>query len=155
LNKNFEGLEELKRVVLEEVPVHPVGGQVSTYGVDRSGAELTGVRSATPRQFRYDLAFLSFISVFVLTTAIFVVYANNKNIKQVARLISKETVLNSTSVIYSPDRSNNISAELTGVRSATSTTNGEMTSKKWKVIPGNIPVLSSGETGEEKNSKEL
>ena len=126
LNKNFEGLEELKRFVLkEETPFHPWGG---TPGVERSSA---------PKQFRYDLAILSFISVFVLATAMFVVYANNKNIKQVAKLVS------------------NTGAELANVRSATPVSNGEMISRKWKVMPGNIPVLSSGETGEDKKSKEL
>ena len=114
--------------------------------------EVTVRRLPKLNRIRYDLAVLSFVSVFVLITAIFVVYANNKNIKQVVRLISKETVLDSASVIYSPDRSNNISAK---PRSTVSASNGEMTSKKWKVIPGNIPVLSNVETGEEKNSKEL
>ena len=81
--------------------------------------------------------------LFVLTTAIFVVYSNMKNIKQVTNLISKGTVINSP---LAADRLNNI-----GVSAA----NGEMASKKWKVLPGNVPVLSSGETGEDKNSKEL
>jgi len=141
LNKNFERLEELKRFVLEEAPVHPVGGQVSTYGVDRSDGELAGVRSATSRQFRYDLALLSFISVFVLITAIFVVYTNNKNIKQVTKMIAGE--------LLPPTKNPTATSEVLPA------SNGEMMSRRWKVMPGNIPVLSSGETGEEKNSKEL
>nr|MBU1328370.1 hypothetical protein [Candidatus Omnitrophota bacterium] len=137
LNKNFEGLEELEKIILGQKVLDSAS---AAYSPDRSNnidAEVASIPSGAPKRFRYDLAVLSFISVFVLVTAIFVVYTNNKNIKQVAKLIS------------------NSGAEFTGVRSATPVSNGEMMSKKWKVIPGNIPVLSSGKTGEEKNSKEL
>ena len=130
LNKNFEGLEELKEMVLGKSEPVPFG--------DRNMVMVPiAERDRSPKQFRYDLAVLSFVSVFVLATAMFVVYANNKNIKQVAKLVS------------------NTGAELANVRSATPVSNGEMISRKWKVMPGNIPVLSSGETGEDKKSKEL
>ncbi|MDO8602369.1 MAG: hypothetical protein Q7O04_00770 [Candidatus Omnitrophota bacterium] len=153
LNKNFEGLEELKNIVLgqkvldsaryssseAEKDILPRSNDIETKAVNIfSGAELTGVRSATPKQFRYDLAILSFVSVFVLATAMFVVYANNKNIKMVSGLVVKDQ-----------------GAELIGARSATPASNGEMMSRKWKVLPGNVPVLSSGEAGEDKKSKEL
>lgn len=140
LNKNFEGLEELRELVLESRK-HAETGL-------RPDAELTRKEEqgiVAPKRFRYDLALLSFISVFVLATAMFVVYANSKNIRQVTKLISQETVLDSASARYSPDRSNSIS----------NSDNGEMVSKKWKIMPSNVPVLSSGETGEDKNSKEL
>jgi len=127
LNKNFEGLEELKEVVL--------GKEIASLPLVARNDNLEAV--STPRQFRYDLAILSFVSIFVLATAVFVVYANNKNIKQVAKLVSTS------------------GAKLTKVRPATLASNGEMASSKWKVMPGNIPVLSSGETGEDKKSKEL
>lgn len=124
LNKNFEGLDDLKKIVL---------------GIEEEKKEENAVEiiSAGPvRQLRYDLALLSFISIFVLITAIFLVYANNKNIKQVANLLSeskpKAAVVRKTEVI-----------------------NGEMMSKKWKIFPGNIPVLSSVETGKDKKSEEL
>ncbi|HAZ10191.1 MAG TPA: hypothetical protein DCY56_03675 [Candidatus Omnitrophica bacterium] len=140
LNKNFEGLEELGRMVLgkDEVASAPTA---SSNDAVPNLTQLTLSEVSTWRRPRFDLLVLSFISVFVLITAVFVVYANNKNIKQVASLIN---------------RSNNTdSVKITKVRSATPASNGEMASRKWKVMPGNIPVLSSGEIGEEKNSKEL
>jgi len=122
LNKNFEGLEELKNIVL--------GSEVldSPPTADRSnniGAELAIARSATPKQFRYDLTALVFISLFVLATAVFVVYANNKNIKMVSGLVVEDR-----------------SAELANARSATPTGSNEMVSKKWKVTPGDSPIFS-------------
>ena len=140
MNKNFEGLEELGRMVLgkDEVASAPTA---SSNDAVPNLTQLTLSEVSTWRRPRFDLLVLSFISVFVLITAVFVVYANNKNIKQVASLIN---------------RSNNTdSVKITKVRSATPASNGEMASRKWKVMPGNIPVLSSGEIGEEKNSKEL
>ncbi len=147
LNKKFEGLEELRRMVLDE------GVLDSPLAADRSNAIILqaspstslGVNFAsreevTPKQFRYDLAFLSFISVFVLATAIFVVYTNAKNIKQVMNIVSNNTA---------------IKQPVSGPVFKNTSNNGEMMSKKWKVMPGNIPVFSSGETGEDKNSKEL
>lgn len=134
LNKDFEGLEELKRVVLDQEVLDSTPAVGSP---DRSN----DIAPKREKQFRYDLALLSFISVFVLMTAIFIVYANTKNIKQVAKLISGEPL--------PPPRSPTATSDVLPAG------NGEMMSKKWKIMPGNIPVLSSGETGEEKNSKEL
>ncbi len=151
LNKDFEGLEELRELVLgKEIAskaifdgqlamTHGGGGCGSSPRNDIYVGEGLKPSPTVPRQFRYDLAFLSFISIFVLITAMFVVYANNKNIKQVAKFIATEST-----------------SEVAVRRLPKSDTgNGEMMSKKWKIIPGNIPVLSSEETGEEKNSKEL
>ena len=135
LNKNFEGLEELKRMTLGVTEVETIEPEIA---VSHSN-DTVETLSASPKQFRYDLAILSFVSIFVLATAMFVVYANNKNTKLMAGLVSKDT--SSVSVAKG--------------RTVSSGNNGEMMSKKWKVMPGNIPVLSSGETDEDKKSKEL
>jgi len=131
LNKNFEGLEELKKIALNQ--------DAFNHSPDFKPESSAGLKAGevVKKRFRYDLAVLSFISVFVLMTAIIMVYFNDKNIKQVMNILSENKTR--PAVI-----SKNASA-----------TNGEMASRKWKVIPGNIPVLSSGETGEEKNRKKL
>ena len=151
VNKNFEGLEDLKKIILEKMDNEIIKANEPETVMSRS-EDIVEIETTVPKHFRYDLVLLSFISFFVLTTAIFVVYSNMKNIKQVTNLISKGTVLDSAKYSSSEvekdilPRSNNI-----GVSAA----NGEMASKKWKVLPGNVPVLSSGETGEDKKSKEL
>ncbi len=91
------------------------------------------------KQFRYDLAILSFVSVFVLATAMFVAYANTKSMKQVAKFISAG--LTSEVAVRRLPKSD--------------TVNGEMASRRWKVMPGNVPVFSSVDTGDNKKSKEL
>lgn len=48
-----------------------------------------------------------------------------------------------------------VPTDFVGTRSATPASNGEMASRKWKILPGNVPVLSSVETGGEKKGKEL
>lgn len=133
LNKNFEGLDELRRMVMEDDTI--VFNRLKPEVISDAGM----VSEPTPKQVRYDVLFLSFISIFVLITAIFVVYANTKNIKQIARIIATESV-SDTVKEQLPKRD---------------IINGEMISKRWKLLPGNIPVLSSTETGEEKKSKEL
>ena len=142
VNKNFEGLEDLKKIILEKMDNEIIKANEPETVMSRS-EDIVEIETTVPKHFRYDLVLLSFISFFVLTTAIFVVYSNMKNIKQVASFISKEAV--------SP-------AASAGVLQPTQLekgSNGEMASKKWKVLPGNVPVLSSGETGEDKKSKEL
>jgi DNA-binding transcriptional ArsR family regulator len=127
LNKNFEGLEELKMLVSDNGAEHS-SGEIEKDILPRSnniGAELAIARSAAPKQFRYDLTALVFISLFVLATAVFVVYANNKNIKMVSGLVVEDR-----------------SAELANARSATPTGSNEMVSKKWKVTPGDSPIFS-------------
>ncbi|MCX5693042.1 MAG: winged helix-turn-helix domain-containing protein [Candidatus Omnitrophica bacterium] len=132
LNKNFEGLEDLRKIVLGITEVETIEPEIA---VSHSN-DTVEILSASPKQVRYDLVFLSFISIFVLITAMFVVYANNKNIRQVASLISGAK----------PHAAVVKKAEIV---------NGEMISRKWKVMPGNVPVLSNGEIGEEKKSEEL
>ena len=150
VNKNFEGLEELKKVVLGQEVLDLAATQLHSNNIlqaseakqsQYSSSEVEkNIGSKTEKQFRYDLAILSFISVFVLATAIFLVYTNAKNIKQVVNMVSNKTAIEQT--VLQPGFKNTSS-------------NGEMMSKKWKVMSGNIPVLSSGEIGEDKNSKEL
>jgi len=139
LNKNFVGIGELQKLLVSyEIPEEdrePLE-QVTMVGTKAGDAELAGARSATPKQFRYDLAVLATISIFVLITAIYVVQANKKNINQVAKLITENKPQAAISRSVNP-------------------ASGEMISRKWKILPGNVPVLSSGETGEEKKSKEL
>lgn len=133
LNKNFEGLEELRKMVLGE------GLEIASLPLVARNDDFQAV--STPKQFRYDLVALSFISLFVLITAIFVGYVNMKNVKQVVSLISKET-----SPVHGVSEERFREPDMN---------NGEMISKKWKVIPGNIPVLSNIEANEEKKSEEL
>ena len=163
LNKDFEGLEELKNMILERnvIARSPEGATKQSIEIPRfarndpSGqiASLTSFARndnypavSAPRQVRYDIALLSFISIFVLMTAIFVGYISIKNTKQVARLMSNTEIASAPAA----PRNDNYHE-----RNTISASNGEMMSKKWKVMPGNIPVLSSGETGEDKKSKEL
>lgn len=135
LNKNFEGLEELRKITLGTTEVKAIEPEIA---VAHSNDTIETL-SVSPKQFRYDLAILSFVSIFVLATAMFVVYENNKNTKLVAGLVSKNTT----------------SVSIAKGRPVSSGNNGEMISKKWKIMPGNIPVLSSGEADEDKKSKEL
>jgi inorganic pyrophosphatase/exopolyphosphatase len=134
LNKNFEGLEELRKIALGVTEVETIEPEIAV----SHSSDTIETLSASPKQFRYDLAILSFVSIFVLATAVFVVYANNKNTKIVAGLVTKNT-----------------GASVAKGRTVSSGNNGEMMSKKWKVMPGNVPVLSSGETDETEKSKEL
>jgi DNA-binding transcriptional ArsR family regulator len=134
LNKNFEGLEELRKIALGVTEVETIEPEIAV----SHSSDTIETLSASPKQFRYDLAILSFVSIFVLATAVFVVYSNNKNTKIVAGLVTKNT-----------------GASVAKGRTVSSGNNGEMMSKKWKVMPGNVPVLSSGETDETEKSKEL
>ena len=138
VNKNFEGLEDLKKIILEKMGNEIIKASEPETVMSRS-EDIVEIDTTVPKQFRYDLVLLSFISLFVLTTAIFVVYMNAKNIRQVAKMIT----IAPTSEIAMQRLPKSDAA------------NGEMASKKWKVLPGNVPVLSSGETGEDKKSKEL
>ena len=137
VNKNFEGLEDLKKIILEKMDNEIIKANEPETVMSRS-EDIVEIETTIPKQFRYDLVLLSFISLFVLTTAVFVVYMNAKNIKQVAKMITIEPVSSRFAIGTKPNA-----------------VNGEMSSKKWKVLPGNVPVLSSGETGKDKKSKEL
>ncbi|MDP2921798.1 MAG: winged helix-turn-helix domain-containing protein [Candidatus Omnitrophota bacterium] len=192
LNKDFEGLEELKTMVLGQEVLDSATVMSSR---DRSnGIILRASGEAASREEKESSApkdefkerldniileaasapkaekriapqmaslAVSVASLIIVLTAALLVYSNAKNIKQMASLITKEEVLDSATVTGSRDRSNtNIlraSGEAASREEASyrSSSNGEMTSKKWKLFPGNIPVLSGGETEGEKKSKEL
>lgn len=142
LNKDFAGIDELRRLVLgkEHVGAETVV-QIATETLPlQQEREITIVAPATeaqpaPKRVRYDIAVLAAISFFVLATAIFVVYTSNKNIRQVAGLASEGVVKQA--------------------RRAMPTRPDEMTSRRWRLFPGNIPVLSSGVTGGDTESEEL
>ena len=137
VNKNFEGLEDLKKIILEKMGSEVIKANEPETVMSRS-EDIVEIDTTVPKQFRYDLVLLSFISLFVLTTAVFVVYMNARNIRQVAKMITVTPASSQFAIGTKLDAAN-----------------GEMASKKWKVLPGNVPVLSSGETGEDKKSKEL
>ncbi|MFA5389191.1 MAG: winged helix-turn-helix domain-containing protein [Candidatus Omnitrophota bacterium] len=138
LNKNFDGLEDLKKIVLgiteSETFPKPALGEVAVPSLPNAGLG---------KGARFDLMALAFISVFVLATALFVAYSNTKNIKQVAGMISVNKAaqpVSKAAAQHAPK--SNIS-------------DSEMISRNWKLMPGNVPVLSSGEISKEKKSEEL
>ncbi len=127
LNKEFEGMTELRRLVLEqEFSTQPLA-PIKQY----AGAPVPVPKVApVQKRIKYDIAVLSVISFFVLAVAAFMLYTGTKSAKQVANLVSEKPIAEATR----PD---------------------EMVSRRWKVFPGNVPVLSSGETGGGKRSEEL
>ena len=89
------------------------------------------------KRVKYDVVILTTISIFVLAVASFMVYTNSKNMEQVAGLVSGKTTQGRAS------------------SAATATRPDEMVSRRWKLLPGNVPVLSSGVAGGEKRTEEL
>ncbi|MFC1667254.1 winged helix-turn-helix domain-containing protein [Candidatus Omnitrophota bacterium] len=136
LNRNFAGIEELRRLVLDEtVPpesIPPKRQDIQHLVLNNS--------SSPQKRFKYDVAILTAASFFVLLTAIFVVYTNSKNIRQVAGLISDKTTQIAKTRLQ---------------KNIESTRPDEMVSRHWKVLSGSVPALSSGEAGGRKTIKEL
>lgn len=132
LSKNFEGIDELGKLVLGHDYVARELALPKAQGQEGRASSL-----ATKPRARYDLAVLTAISIFVLVTAIYVLYTSTSSMKQVAGLISSKPTENTSKTIAKPTKPD------------------EMVSRKWKVMPGNYPVFSTGETGGTKNSKEL
>lgn len=149
LNKNFAGMEDLRRLVLgsEAVAVSKVEHLTPETVVQGLALDKT---APAPKRVKYDLAVLTLVSIFVLITAVFVVYTGTKNIKQVANLVSAER---------SAEIGSRIVKTKEPVSPASLKSPDEMISRRWKVQSGGFPVLSSGETGldldKEKTSKEL
>ena len=156
LNKEFEGVEELRRLVLgntEEdrgtnAPNHSLRSgtghaEVSAPAEDTEPTRKEVVTLPTPKRVKYDIAVLSVISFFVLAVAAFMLYTGTKSAKQVASYVSEKAEAGPR--LFEKSR---------GSASASSRQD-EMVSRRWKVFPGNVPVLSSGETGGEKRSEEL
>lgn len=142
LDKTFEGIDELRKLVLghDYVARELVLPKAQRQEGKASFAATTQPEQPdkiSPKRVRYDLAVLTAISIFVLVTAIYVLYASTSSIKQVTGLISSKTTENTSKMIAKPTRPD------------------EMVSKKWKVMPGNYPAFSTGEIGGTKNSKEL
>lgn len=137
LNKNFTGIEELRRLVLgktEETVAIP-------NEVKKEISPLTPTLSPEGRgskRFKYDAMVLTAIAFFVLATAVYVVYMNSRNINTVANLVTEKTAQ---------------VAEFASQKITEPTRPDEMVSRRWKLLPGNIPVLSSGETGGKKSQE--
>jgi len=164
LNKNFVGMEELRKLVLGPAEVIASEAKQSLETVDSrfrgndkvdsgndkvdSGNDKVEISPLTPtlspegrrgKRFKYDAMVLTTIAFFVLATAVYVGYVSSRNVKQVATIIT-EAGRGHLSVPYSDKK-------------ATATRPDEMISKRWKILPGNIPVLSSGETGGKKSQE--
>ncbi len=167
LNKNFTGIKELRKLVLgrdivgaEQKEARPASPEVALVAPIASAPRndvpapqpqqphvpiATGtVSRTTQKQFlrflKFDVAMVTLVSIFVLAAVTFAVYISTRNITQVAGLISEKTA-------QGPEA-------LSG-KKATATRPDEMVSRRWKVLPGNAPALSSGETGGNKKSQEL
>jgi DNA-binding transcriptional ArsR family regulator len=149
LNKNFTGMEELRRLVLgqENISIKQVfEAKPRTLAVRGLASNTNSTNSTTVVQglaldkAKYDLLILLIVSLFVLGAVSFVVYTSTKNIAQVASLISEKTDQGSAMAFH---------------KKAMATLPDEMVSKRWKVRLGNVPVFSSGETGGEKRGEEL
>lgn len=153
LNKNFTGIDELRNLVLGQggrakpLPAHGQGPALPTVETLplQQEREVTVVAPAqkaqpAPKRVRYDIAILVVISFFVLATAVLVVYTNAKNIKQLASLVSEKA---------------EAEPRLSSGRASVPTRPDEMVSRRWKLFPGNVPVLSSGVTGGERRGEEL
>ena len=153
LNKNFTGIENLRNLVLDATQEE--SRNYAEAGL-RPDAEITRKEIASapissgPRndmvlpqpqpmqkRVKYDVAILTTISIFVLAVASFMVYTNSRNMEQVAGLVSGKTTQGRAS------------------SAATATRPDEMVSRRWKLLPGNVPVLSSGVAGGEKRTEEL
>jgi len=136
LNKDFAGIEELRRLVIGREFVKQPAPSLNKPLEDKSREvveqkKVEVLRSSNDKHARYDIVALTIIAFFVLATAVFVVYISTRNIKEVAGLISETSKPSS----------------LFTSRKAVSTRPDEMISRHWKVLPGSVPALSSGETG--------
>ena len=173
LNKDFEGIEELRRLVMgvkelgeEKLSTPPLADSLKQEGkaelvgaslrTPEVGAELAKARSATPKAIRYDMLVLTGVSIFILIAAIFMIYVSNKNITQMASIMAGKVEVESKAMLEGRAvREGKAMLEGKASFAATEMMPNEMVSKRWKVLPGNIPVLSEGEISVGKSSKEL
>ena len=141
LNKNFTGIDELRNLVLGPTetpqPTQIVKPEPKITPEEKPKLEPI---AGPPRRMKYDLVVLILVSLFVLGTAIFVVYTSRKNIKQIAGLSEAKP----QTEIDSQGRALN-----------KSTGPDEMISRRWKVRAGTMPALSSGVAGREKKTEEF
>ena len=139
LNKNFTGIEELRKLVLGKVDYGVPKSIVAEKPVDYGLRDSIVVKQPhNDKRFKYDAMVLTAIAFFVLATAVYVVYMNSRSINTVANLVTEKTAQ---------------VAEFASQKITEPTRPDEMVSRRWKLLPGNIPVLSSGETGGKKSQE--
>ena len=160
LNKNFEGMEELRGLVLgagfstlrhggsleQEKEIVRKDVEVSTL----SGAIPSGVAPSgtiPKKRMKHDIVILTTISLFVLAVSAFMIYTTTKNVRQVASLVSEAG--------FSTPRRGGSLEQYSSSEVKKNKRPDEMISRRWKLLPGNVPVLSSGDTGGGRTSKEL
>jgi len=126
LNKNFNGIDELRMLVLgkDAAPIPAIAEKKE---------QPAGSLSA--RRIKYDI-FILIVSLFILGASSFIIYTSTKNIMQAANLISQKNA-DSTILVSAPKAP------------------GEMASRRWKVIMGSGPVFSSEARVGERDGKEL
>lgn len=140
LNKGFEGVEELRRLVLgrEIMPLEEAKGRLEH--IERI-AEPLPQPMVRPKRIRYEVITLTIVSLLVVIIATFVIYTNVRDIKQVANLVLEKAETGKNRLPTSAF--------------SKATRPDEMISRKWKLLPGSVPALSSGETGGERKTEEL
>lgn len=138
LNKGFEEIERLKNLILGNGPVQPAPKQ--TVSIPQIQVQPLTVQPVAAKRIKYDVIILTIVAFFVLLTSSFVVYTSTKNIRELSNLASEKA---------------EEKPRLFSDQKAVTTRPDEMVSRRWKVLPGNYPALSSGETGGKKRSKEL
>jgi len=140
LDKKFAGMEELRSLVLGTSQNIETGRQL--HRLPELGTYEVAQTQPIAKRTRFDIILLSVVAFLIVAAAGLMIYTNVRSVNQVADLVSGERVLARSFAA----RSGNIKAEATRP--------DQMVSHRWKVIPGNVPVLSSGETGQ-KRSEEL
>ena len=150
LNKNFVGIEELRKLVLRPSKdiKEPIQKQETIVPVaEPPKPQITPEPTPRPqpvaqqRRMKYDLVVLVLVSLFVLGTSAFVVYTSTKNITQVTGMIQEKAEREPR--VFSSGKKRD------------ATMPDEMISRRWKVRAGNMPVLSSGLTDKKKGTEEL
>lgn len=119
LNKNFEGLQELKRFVLKE----------DTASEALPAKMPIQYEPAPRRKLKYDLVVLTGLSIFILIAAIYTVYINNKQINRMVSIISAKFEKNTIQTVHD-------------YKKDSFTRQDEMASKKWKILPGTASIFS-------------
>lgn len=151
LNKNFQGLEELKKLVITEssnheglpeklIPVESITSRVQTVE-SVTNEQAIGLQAPAKKKVRYDYVLLTVISIFILIAAIYTAYLNNKRLNQIAAMIS--TKFEKGGIQASLGKKTNIRRQ------------DEMANKKWKILPGAAPIFSRQAGGQGKDTKEL
>jgi len=167
LNKNFEGIEELRKLVLGKSVIASEAKQSQEEIASAASQPRNDMLAAAPgpkndmpdlgqgrvlpssRRIKYDLVALVLVSLFVLGASAFVVYTSTKNITQVASMIGKKEAASNAKAWIEKKDARDLTSRAAG------TMPDEMTSRRWKVVPGNAPAFSTGAVEGTKSSKEL